>query len=110
MPFEVPGAPNVGMINPSEMMGTAFGATQNLKRRKLLVPPFNGKRMRAYEHVIEDEVMRETLTWREGEEFATLEPMLRLTLGSILRAVFGAEGPVLEELRVLLPMPTVRRR
>jgi cytochrome P450 len=29
--------------------------------------------------------------------------MLRLTLGAILRAVFGAEGPALDELRGLLP-------
>ncbi|MDB5697189.1 MAG: ATP-dependent protease [Sphingomonas bacterium] len=37
MPFEVPGAPQIGMINLSEMMGKAFGGGQNLKRRKLTV-------------------------------------------------------------------------
>ena len=35
MPFEVPGSPQIGMINLSEMMGKAFGGGQNLKRRKL---------------------------------------------------------------------------
>ncbi|MDT5177640.1 MAG: hypothetical protein QOJ95_1838 [Mycobacterium sp.] len=92
-------------------LGQAFGPGSTfslagdplIQRRKVLVPPFNGKRMRAYEHIIEDEVMREIASWPEGREFETLEPMLRLTLGSILRAVFGAEGPVLEELRSLLP-------
>jgi cytochrome P450/SAM-dependent methyltransferase len=92
-------------------LGQAFGPGSTfslagdplIQRRKLLVPPFNGKRMRAYEHIIEDEVMREIGNWPEGQEFETLEPMLRLTLGSILRAVFGAEGPILEELRSLLP-------
>ncbi len=92
-------------------LGQAFGPGSTfslagdplIQRRKLLVPPFNGKRMRAYEHIIEDEVMREIASWPEGQEFETLEPMLRLTLGSILRAVFGAEGPTLEELRSLLP-------
>ena len=92
-------------------LGQAFGAGSTfslagdalIERRKLVVPPFHGKRMRGYEHIIEAEVMREIASWPEGEEFETLEPMLRITLGSILRAVFGAEGPVLEELRSLLP-------
>ena len=36
--------------------------------------------------------MREMATWPEGTEFATLEPMMRITLNVILRAVFGADG------------------
>jgi cytochrome P450 len=59
--------------------------------------------MRSYEHIIEQEVMGEIATWPEGREFETLRPMLRLTLNAILRAVFGAEGPALDELRDLLP-------
>jgi cytochrome P450 len=77
-----------------------------LARRKLLAPPFHGKRMRSYERIVEDEVMRESANWPEGREFETLGPMRRITLNVILRAVFGAEGPALDELRVLLP-PTV---
>ncbi len=69
----------------------------------MLAPPFHGKRMRSYEHIIEEEVMREIATWPEGREFETLEPMLRITLGAILRAVFGAEGPALDELRGMVP-------
>jgi cytochrome P450/SAM-dependent methyltransferase len=92
-------------------LGQAFGPGSTfslageplIERRKLVVPPFHGKRMRSYEHIIEAEVMREIAAWPEGQEFETLDPMLRITLGSILRAVFGAEGPVLEELRELLP-------
>ena len=37
LPFEIPGAPQMGMINLSEMMRKAFGGGQNLKRRKLTV-------------------------------------------------------------------------
>jgi ATP-dependent HslUV protease ATP-binding subunit HslU len=37
MPFDIPGAPQMGMINIGEMMGKAFGGGQNLKRRKLTV-------------------------------------------------------------------------
>lgn len=72
-------------------------------RRKLLVPPFHGKRMQGYEHIIAEEVSRESAGWADGEEFETLPAMMRITLNAILRAVFGADGAELEELRELLP-------
>lgn len=74
-----------------------------LARRRLLVPPLHGNRMGRYRDTIEDEVMREIAGWHEGREFETLEPMTRIALGGILRAVFGAAGEVLSELRALLP-------
>lgn len=73
------------------------------QRRKLLVPPFHGKRMAGYERIVEEEVMREIASWPEGEEFATMPSMMRITLNAILRAVFGADGAAFEELRELLP-------
>ncbi|KUH80818.1 MULTISPECIES: cytochrome P450 [unclassified Mycobacterium] len=76
---------------------------EHRERRKLLVPPFHGKRMVGYEAIVEEEVMREIATWPEGHEFETLEPMMRITLNAILRTVFGAEGGALDELRELLP-------
>ncbi|MGH3971368.1 MAG: cytochrome P450 [Mycobacterium sp.] len=92
-------------------LGEAFGpgstfslaGDELLARRKLVVPPFLGKRVKSYEHIVEDEVMREIANWPEGREFKTLKPMMRMTLNVILRAVFGAEGPALDELRDLLP-------
>jgi cytochrome P450 len=92
-------------------IGEAFGpgstfslaGEEHRERRKLLAPPFHGKRMRSYDRIIEEEVERETATWTEGQEFETLEPMLRITVGVILRAVFGAEGAALEELRETVP-------
>ena len=59
--------------------------------------------MRSYEHIVEEEVMSETANWPEGREFETLETMGRLTLNAILRAVFGEEGPTLDELRSVVP-------
>jgi cytochrome P450 len=73
------------------------------RQRKLLVPPFHGRRLRAYEAVVEQEAAREMATWPEGREFATQQPMMRITLNAILRAVFGADGAELAELRELLP-------
>ena len=82
---------------------SALPAIKLLARRKVVLPHFHGKRMRSYEHIIEEEVMREIATWPEGREFETLPSMTSITLGAILRAVFGAEGPALDELRDLLP-------
>jgi cytochrome P450 len=85
------------------------GSTWNLdgaelvERRRVLAPPFHGRRMRTYEHVVEEQVRCEMASWPEGREFAILPAMRRITLSAILRAVFGAEGPALDELRALLP-------
>jgi cytochrome P450 len=89
------------VLGPGSMFSLA--GDELIARRKLLLPPFHGKRMQGYEHIIEDEVTREIANWPEGREFETLQPMLRITLGAILRAVFGAEGRALDELRALLP-------
>ena len=68
-----------------------------------MLPAFHGKRVRSYEHIVEEEVMRETANWPEGREFETLQTMSRLTLNAILRAVFGDEGHALDELRSMMP-------
>lgn len=102
---------NGDLIARAGTLGEVFGpgstfslnGSAHRQRRKLLVPPFHGKRMQAYEHIIEEEVRREIASWPEGEEFATLPSMMRITLNAILRAVFGADGAALDELRDLLP-------
>ncbi len=76
---------------------------RHLQQRRLLLPPFHGKRMQAYEQIVREEALRELEGWPEQREFRTLEPMSRITLNAILRAVFGAEGAELERLRQLLP-------
>lgn len=85
--------------------GSVFGleGAAHRRRRKLLTPPFHGRSIAAYENIVEEETLREIATWPDGVEFATLEPMMRITLNVILRAVFGAEGAELEQLRQLLP-------
>jgi len=67
----------------------------------MVVPMFHGRRLRSYEHIIEEEVMREVATWPEGREFETLPPMTRIALSSILRATFGVDGLGLDELHDL---------
>jgi cytochrome P450 len=93
---------NLGeIIGPGSMFN--LEGDELLERRKLLLPPFHGNRVRNYEQVIEEEVTREAANWPQGHEFETLPSMSRITLNAILRAVFGAEGPALGELRELLP-------
>jgi cytochrome P450 len=102
---------NTDLVARAGVLGEMFGpgstfsldGTTHRERRKLLVPPFHGKRMASYEGIIEEEVLRETATWPEGREFETMPSMMRITLNAILRTVFGAEGAALDELRELLP-------
>ena len=93
---------NLGRIFGPGSTFSLHGA-EHRQRRKLLVPPFHGKRMNAYETIVEEEVLRETASWPEGREFATLPSMMRITLNAILRAVFGADGAEFDELREVLP-------
>jgi cytochrome P450 len=75
----------------------------HLERRKVLLPVFHGKRVDAYEHIIEEEVLRETANWPEGREFKTHESMNRLALNAILRTMFGDEPSALKELSAVVP-------
>ncbi|MCV7410137.1 cytochrome P450 [Mycobacterium florentinum] len=85
--------------------GSVFGleGDDHRRRRRLLAPPFHGKSMKNYESIIEEETLRETADWPQGQSFPTLAPMMRITLNAILRAVFGADGAELDELRRLIP-------
>jgi cytochrome P450 len=102
---------NSDLVGRASNLGTVLGpgstfsldGDEHRARRKLLVPPFHGKRMVGYEAIVEDEVMREIANWPEGQEFETLEPMMRITLNAILRTVFGAQGSAFDELRGLFP-------
>jgi cytochrome P450 len=62
---------------------------EHLALRKLMLPPFHGERMRAYEQVMEEATKREMATWTPGEPFALHPSMQAITLEVIMRAVFG---------------------
>ncbi|WP_280352032.1 cytochrome P450 [Nocardia abscessus] len=94
-------------VNLGEFLGSgslfALTGAEHRKQRKLLTPPFHGRRLTVYESLVEEETVREMATWPSGQEFATMDSMMRITLNVILRAVFGAEGTEFEQLRELLP-------
>lgn len=76
---------------------------EHLEQRRLLLPPFKGQRMQAYEGLIADIAAAEIDTWPQGVEIETAGAMQRITLRAILRAVFGATGEHLRRLEQLIP-------
>ena len=61
----------------------------HLARRKLMLPPFHGARMREYEATVREVVTADVERWPQGEPFAIHPRMQRVTLEVILRVVFG---------------------
>jgi cytochrome P450 len=66
---------------------------EHLARRKLMLPPLHGERMRAYEATVREAVAREVDGWPAGQPFALHPRMQAVTLEVILRAVFGVTDP-----------------
>jgi cytochrome P450 len=94
--------PNLSrLLGPGSLF--ALDGADHRRRRKLLTPPFHGKAIRAYEQIVVEETLSEAASWPEGTEFATMEPMMRITLNIILRTIFGADGVELNRLRELIP-------
>src|ERR687897_495136 len=77
--------------------------SDHLARRKLMLPPFHGERMRAYEATVREVVERDVAGWPRGEPFAVHPRMQAVTLEVIVRAVFGVTDPARgQRLRELL--------
>jgi cytochrome P450 family 135 len=80
---------------------------EHLARRRLMLPPFHGERMRAYEATVRDVVAREVERWPVNTPFAIHPSMQAVTLDVILQAVFGVTdreraAPLAERLAKLL--------
>jgi cytochrome P450 family 135 len=76
---------------------------EHLRHRRLMLPPFHGRRMQAYADAMRESTDIEIDSWPVAEAFAVLPSMQSLTLRVIMRAVFGYEpGPAEETLRARL--------
>lgn len=76
---------------------------EHLVRRKLMLPPFHGERMRAYERTVLQVAEREIDGWPIDRPFALHPRMQSVTLEVILEAVFGVTDIAgNERLRALL--------
>ena len=70
---------------------------EHLRSRRLMLPPFHGERMRAYERVMAQAADREVDSWPTDERFSLHPRMQSITLEVILRAVFGVDDPARRE-------------
>ena len=78
---------------------------EHKRARKLLMPAFNGQALRTYASLVTEVARDEVSSWRDGEEFESLERMNALTLEVILRVVFG----VTDESRLAALRPRVTK-
>ncbi|MGN6663123.1 MAG: cytochrome P450 [Solirubrobacterales bacterium] len=77
--------------------------SEHLSRRRLMLPPFHGERMRSYEATMTEIVTSEIDSWPLQREFPIHARMQAVTLEVILRVVFGVStGPRLDRLRGML--------
>jgi cytochrome P450 len=74
--------------------------SEHLRHRRLMLPPFHGRRMQAYAETMQEAVDAEIDGWPVGREFELMPSLQAVTLRVIMRAVFGFEpGPAEDELR-----------
>ena len=62
---------------------------QHLARRKLLLPPFHGERVRGYAELMQRLMEAEVERWRPGDTVAVLPIAQNVTIEVILQAVLG---------------------
>jgi cytochrome P450 len=92
-----PIAPVVGESSVLTLIGP-----EHMRQRKLLLPPFHGERMRAYEDVIVEATKRDMATWHLGTPVKMVGHTRAITLEVILRAVFGVEAERMDGLRTAI--------
>ncbi len=86
---------------------------EHLRQRKLMLPPFHGRRLKTYEQVMERAADEAIDGWPIGEPFTLIGSMQSLTLDVIMTTIFGvAEGERRDELkrRVRATIDPVGRR
>jgi cytochrome P450 family 135 len=73
---------------------------EHVRRRKLMLPPFHGERMKGYAGMMQAVTRSELASWPVGEPFELWPRMQEITLEAIMRVVFGpVDTAELETLR-----------
>jgi cytochrome P450 len=65
---------------------------EHLRRRRLMLPPFHGERMRRYGELMDEITLRDIERWPLDEPFSLMPRMQAITRDVILRAVFGTHA------------------
>lgn len=81
---------------------------EHVRRRKLLVPGFNGKVLAGYQRVMADVAQNALDSWPVGSPFRMLDKTRELTLEVIMRVVFGVTDPA-ERARLVAPLEKLLR-
>jgi cytochrome P450 family 135 len=88
---------------------------EHLHRRRIVLPPFHGERMRTYEATIRAAARKQVAEWPIGDPVAALPRMQALTFEVIMRCVFGVGegervGQLGEALQAMISWVTDMRR
>jgi cytochrome P450 family 135 len=116
-----PAEMNSGEANQalSPVLGTRnlllLDGEEHLHRRRIVLPPFHGERMRAYDRTIRAAIAKQIAGWPLGEPVAALPRMQALTFEVIMRCVFGVDegervGELGEALQGMIAWVTDMRR
>lgn len=62
---------------------------EHIRRRKVLLPPFHGQRMKGYSEMMDEVTRREVARWPVGTPFELWPRMREITLEVIMRVTFG---------------------
>ncbi|HUB75884.1 MAG TPA: cytochrome P450 [Solirubrobacteraceae bacterium] len=90
------------VMGPSSLL--LLEGDQHLERRRLMLPPFHGERLRAYGQAVAEIADAEIERWPDGGEIVIHERMRAITLEAILRVVFGVTDEARRErLRAAVP-------
>jgi cytochrome P450 len=82
-------APLSMVLGPRSVL--VLDGAEHIRHRRLMLPPFHGKRLAAHERVMAESADRSIDAWPVGGPFALLPHMYVLTLDVIATAVFGIE-------------------
>ena len=82
-------APLSMVLGPRSVL--VLDGAEHLRHRRLMLPPFHGRRLAAHEQAMTDAADRTIDAWPVGREFELLPHMYVLTLDVIATAVFGIE-------------------
>lgn len=76
---------------------------EHIRRRRLMLPPFHGERMKGYSDMMAAITREQIATWPVGQPFELWPRMQEITLEAIMRVVFGGvDTDHLRHLRGLL--------
>lgn len=95
-PSAAGGTPIASILGPRSVI--TLTGPEHMRQRKLLLPPFHGERMRAYERTIVSATERSMAGWPLGQPLKLGARTRAITLEVILRAVFGVESERMGEL------------